>query len=139
VPSSWQTVFGPAQTKQQYDELAYRQHTSPKPRRLLELVSTQPTLVDGLHRFPPCKTYSTAVGLIRIEKRHSPSAPHPQPSRLPNWTHWLDEHMTRRVALNTPTSLASTRPAYLQGHGQCLLAIRLAQGPGDMSSGFGPR
>lgn len=128
-------------TKQQYDELAYRQRIAQTQTRLFEQVGTQLNFVDGLHRFTPtlldvfdCGGAAICFAGETIRLGHAPS-----PEQLAELVAWLCAFAPNEEVFHTD-SYARLNPAgrALRGTASGILAIRLAQSPNEYVFWFRP-
>lgn len=135
------TMSALLKTKQQYDELAYRQHIAQTQTRLFELVGTQLHFVDGLHRFSPtlldvfdCGGAAICFGGETIRLGHTPT-----PEQLAELVAWLGEFAPEEEVFHT-NSYARLNPQgrIIRGTASGILAIRLAQAPGEYIFWFRP-
>ena len=135
------TMSALLKTKQQYDELAYRQHITQTQTRLFELVGTQLNFIDGLHLFSPtlldvfdCAGAAICFAGEIIRLGHTPS-----PEQLADLLAWLREFAPNDDVFHTD-SYAQLNPAgrAIRGTASGILAIRLAQSPGEYIFWFRP-
>ncbi|WBA43290.1 ATP-binding protein [Hymenobacter canadensis] len=134
------TMSALLKTKQQYDELAYRQHITQTQTRLFELVSTQPNFVDGLHRFSPTlrDVFQTGGVAVCIEGEIFTVGNTPTTEQIAGLMAWLDEHMKGDEFHTDSYSRLNPAGLVLRATASGLLAIRLAEGPGDYIIWFRP-
>jgi chemotaxis family two-component system sensor kinase Cph1 len=135
------TLSALLKTKQQYDELAYRQRIAQTQTRLFELVSTQPNFIDGLHHLTPslldvfdCTGAAICFDHEVIRLGHCPTT-----RQLDDLVAWLSEHAPHDDIFYT-NSYAGLNPAgrEIRGTASGILAIRLAQAPNEYIFWFRP-
>ncbi|GAA4048258.1 ATP-binding protein [Hymenobacter glaciei] len=135
------TLSALLKTKQQYDELAYRQRIAETQTRLFELVSTQPNFVDGLHRFSPTllDVFDCGGAAICFEGETIRLGHTPTPTQLADLVDWLREFAPNEEVFHTD-SYAQLNPAgrAIRGTASGILAIRLAQAPNEYIFWFRP-
>jgi chemotaxis family two-component system sensor kinase Cph1 len=128
-------------TKQQYDELAYRQHIAQTQTRLFEQVGTQLNFVDGLHRFTPTllDVFDCGGAAICFEGEIIRMGHTPNPEQLTELVTWLREFAPDDEVFHT-NSYAQLNPAgrAIRGTASGILAIRLAQAPSEYIFWFRP-
>ncbi|MDQ2793977.1 MAG: ATP-binding protein, partial [Bacteroidota bacterium] len=135
------TMSALLKTKQQYDELAYRQRIAQTQTRLFERVGSQPNFVDGLHRFSPtlldvfdCTGAAICFDGEIIQLGHTPT-----PEQLTDLVDWLREFAPNEEVFHT-NAYARLNPAggAIRGTASGILAIRLAQAPSEYIFWFRP-
>ena len=135
------TVSALLRSKQQYDELAYRQHIAQTQTRLFEQVGTQLHFVDGLHRFTPTllDVFDCGGAAICFEGEIIRLGHTPTPGQLAELVAWLREFAPDEEVFYTD-SYARLNPAgrALRGTASGILAIRLAQAPSEYIFWFRP-
>ena len=135
------TMSALLKTKQQYDELAYRQHIAQNQTRLLEHVGSQPNFVDGLHRFSPTllDVFDCSGAAICFEGETIRLGQTPTPEQLDELVAWLREFAPDEEVFHT-NSYAELNPAgsAIRGTASGILAIRLAQAPSEYVFWFRP-
>ena len=128
-------------TKQQYDELAYRQRITHTQTRLFEQVGTQLNFVDGLHRFTPTllDVFDCGGAAICFEGETIRLGHTPDPEQLAELVAWLREFAPNDEVFHTD-SYARLNPTgrAIRGTASGILAIRLAQSPNEYIFWFRP-
>ncbi|MDQ2770387.1 MAG: ATP-binding protein [Bacteroidota bacterium] len=134
------TVSALLRTKQQYDELAYRQHITGTQTRLFEQVSTQANFVDGLHKFPTTLLDVFRCGGVAIcfEGETIRLGTTPTAAQVAGLVGWLREHVGADEFQTD--SYASLNPAgrAIRASASGLLVIRLSRDPGEFIIWFRP-
>ena len=135
------TMSALLKTKQQYDELAYRQRIAQTQTRLFEHVGSQPNFVDGLHRFSPTllDVFDCGGAAICFEGETIRLGQTPTPEQLEELVAWLREFAPDEEVFHT-NSYAGLNPAgsAIRGTASGILAIRLAQAPSEYVFWFRP-
>ncbi|AII53606.1 ATP-binding protein [Hymenobacter sp. APR13] len=134
------TMSALLRTKQQYDELAYRQHITQTQTHLFELVSTQPNFVDGLHRFSPNlrDVFQSGGVAVCIENEIFTVGNSPTPEQIADLMVWLNKHMESEEFYTNSYPRLNPAGLAMRATASGLLAIRLAQNPGDYIMWFRP-
>ena len=127
-------------SKQQYDELAYRQHISNTQARLFELVSTQANFVDGLHKYSPtlldvfeCSGVAICFAGESFMLGHTPN-----PEQMAGLLDWLRQHVDGDEFYTSSYARLNPAGRALRAAASGLLAIRLSQDPGEYIIWFRP-
>jgi two-component system, chemotaxis family, sensor kinase Cph1 len=134
------TMSALLRTKQQFDELAYRQHISKTQQRLFELVNTQQHFVDGLHRYSPTLLDVFEAGGVAIcfEGDNALVGHTPTNEQVADIVTWLQQHMSSDEFHTNCFAALSPLGRLMRSSASGLLAIRLSEEPGEYVIWFRP-
>ena len=134
------TVSALLRTKQQYDELTYRQHIAQTQQRLFELVNTQQHFMDGLHRYSPTLLDVFEAGGVAIcfEGDNALVGHTPTSEQVTDIVAWLREHMVGDEFHTNSFAELSPLGRLMRSSASGLLAIRLSEEPGEYVIWFRP-
>ncbi|MBO2007535.1 ATP-binding protein [Hymenobacter negativus] len=134
------TMSALLKTKQQHDELAYQTRISQTQTRLFELVSTQENFLHGLYRFSPTllDVFDCGGAAICFEGEIITLGNTPSKAQITELVDWLRAN-THQDVFHT-NSYAQLNPAgrAIRGTASGVLAIALAQDPGEFIIWFRP-
>ncbi len=134
------TVSALLKTKQQYDELAYRQRIALAKTRLFERVGTHSNFVDGLHDSSPTllDVFDCGGAAICFEGEIIPMGHTPEPAQIQQIVTWLHANVQQDLFQTDCYAELNPEGRAVRGTASGILAITLSQEPGEYIMWFRP-